>query len=344
MSPHETPRLSSGRPTIRDVAAAVGVDPSLVSRVVSNDPKASASASTRQRILDAVEELGYQPSAVARGLRMARTWTVGLLIPDLTNPLYSEVVKGVEERATELGYGVVFGTHEEGSPEDTFSRLLMQGRVDGLLVASGVLEDKFLRDLSKRSNDRMVMVNRRVDGLKPSVIVDDEAGAVLATEHLLALGHSRVAGIFGPSKIDTSRRRRKGFDAAMESAGAYALAVEQKYWGAKAGLRAARELFENSSDVTAIFASTFLMGVGVLRAAREHGISVPDQVSVVALHDVDLADYLAPPLTTVKLPFSKMGRIAVESLVALVEGNVVSDVIVEDKPVMVVRESTTNPS
>ena len=141
-----TPR----RATLRDVAALAKVDASLVSRVINDDPKAGAAPETRQRIIDAVRQLDYRPNVVARGLRMARTWTMGVLVPSVTNPMYADVIAGAEGRAQELGYGVVFRTHVEGEREELFTRLLQQGRVDGLIVASGLLRDAFIRRIARR--------------------------------------------------------------------------------------------------------------------------------------------------------------------------------------------------
>ena len=182
-----TPR----RATLRDVAALAKVDASLVSRVINGDPKAGAAPQTRQRIIDAVEQLDYRPNVAARGLRMARTWTIGVLVPSVTNPMYADVIAGAEGRAQELGYGVVFRTHVEGEREDTFTRLLQQGRVDGLIVASGLLRDAFMRRIASGQSGPVVLVNRRVNRVKASVIVDDAAGAALATRHLLDNGHVR---------------------------------------------------------------------------------------------------------------------------------------------------------
>ncbi|HSY88813.1 MAG TPA: LacI family DNA-binding transcriptional regulator, partial [Verrucomicrobiae bacterium] len=195
-------RLPGGRErkriTIRDVAARAGVDASLVSRVLNDHPKASAGPATRERILEAARSLGYQPNLAARSLRMARTWTLGLMLPNLTNPLYAAIARAAEGRAQERGFGLVFGTHVEGEAEATFTRLLQQGRVDGLLTASGVLGDAFIRRFANGEQGPVVMLNRRVRGVRAAVTVDDAAGAALAVRHLAELGHTQIAGIFGP--------------------------------------------------------------------------------------------------------------------------------------------------
>ena len=316
---------------------------SLVSRVLNNHPKASASPATRDRILDAARTLGYQPNVVARGLRMARTWTLGLLLPNLSNPLYADIAGATERRAEERGYGLIFGIHVEGEEEAIFARLLSQSRVDGLLVASGVLGDAFLRRFADAGHGPLVMVNRRVRGVRPAVIVDDAAGAALAVEHLSDLGHIKVAGIFGNAAIDTTRRRRAGFIDAAARAGMHTVLVDAGGLDRAAGRVAAAEIFARHGGVTAIFASTFAIGMGVLLAAREAGVAVPADLSVIALHDSDLADYFSPPLSTVRLPVDEMAHRAVDLLLDLIDGAPPRSLVTQTPPSLTLRESTAPP-
>lgn len=331
------------RKTIRDVAALAGVDASLVSRVLNDHPKASASPATRERILEAAGALGYQPNVVARGLRMARTWTLGLLLPNLSNPMYADIARAAEERARERGYGLIFGTHVQGDEEANFARLLKEGRVDGLLAASGILGDASLRRVANAGYGPVVMLNRRVRGVRPSVTVDDAAGAALALDHFARLGHRDVAGIFGPAAIDTTRRRRAGFVEAGEKAGMRTTLIDMARLDSSAGLEAATAIFAAHPTVTAIFASTFAMGMGVLRAAREAGIRVPEDVSLIALHDSQLADYLSPAMTTVGLPVDEMAHRAVDLLIALIGGAKPQSLVVKTQPVLKLRQSTAAP-
>jgi LacI family transcriptional regulator len=327
------------RATLRDVAALAKVDASLVSRVINGDPRAGAAPQTRQRIIDAVRQLDYRPNVVARGLRMARTWTIGVLVPSVTNPMYADVIAGAEQRAQELGYGVVFRTHVEGEGEEIFTRLLQQGRVDGLIVASGLLRDAFMRRVATGQDGPVVLVNRRVNGVKASVIVDDAAGAALATRHLIDNGHERLVGLFGPPAIDTSRRRTRGFARALREAGLEPIAVDMPGWDFRSGYDGIHRVFDGYPDTTAVFASTMVMAVGAIRGLRERGLSVPDDVSLVALHDSELASYLNPPLTTVSLPVRQMGSEAVDLLASLVDGGSPRSVVVEGEPELIERFS-----
>lgn len=328
---------------LKDVARIVGVDQSLVSRVVNGDPKASASPATRRRILDAVEQLGYRASVVARGLRMARTWTIGFLLPDFENPMYSSIVRGAESETSTRGYAIVLGTHVEGAREDSFARLLQQGRVDGLLAASGLLKDLFMREVAATGPGPVVVVNRRVAGINASVVVDDRAGSRLAVQHLAELNHRMVIGLFGPGFIDTARRRRAGFDSACRDTGVEGIALEMSSWDSAAGHAATLQAIRKFPHATGIFASTFLMGVGALSAAREAKVAVPRALSVIALHDSSLAAFLGPPLTTVAMPTEEMGRQAARLLISMVDGQPARHIVVEGPPLLVLRQSTGTP-
>lgn len=327
------------RVTLKDVAAAVGVDPSAISRVVNNDPHLSVSEETRRRIIAAVEEFGYRPNFGARGLRNSRSGTIGLILPNLSNPMYEWIVRGVETAAEKHGYIVMIGSQIEGRSADSIARLLQEGRADGLLVASGLLEDEFIRHIATGPGP-VITVNRRVQGVLSSVTVDDEKASSTAVEFVRRLGHRRIGGIFGPTHIDTSIRRRKGFVTAAKQARLWVTCSDREGWSAEDGYRGTLEILERSPDVTAIYASTILMGVGALRAAAEVGRSVPEELSVLALHDNPIVDYLNPPLTTVRLPIEQMGAAAVEMVIERRNGSPPKAVVIEGEGELIVRKST----
>jgi LacI family transcriptional regulator len=328
------------RTTLKDVARRAGVDPSLVSRIVNNDPKAAATPETWQRVLDAVDTLGYRPSVTARGLRTARTMTIGLLLPDLTNPMYVSIVRGVEGAAVELGYETVIASRVDSEPEYELTRLLTDGRVDGLLVASGTLDDAPLVEMSARGRGPVVLVNRNVKGVPASVTVDDAAGVALAVSHLASLGHRSITALFGPSNIDTTIRRQRGFKESCKKYGIRGTGIEGGSWTPEVGYELAAKLFSGKQRCTALFASTFAMAVGALRAAREAGVDVPHDVSVITLHDSPLAEYLSPPLTVIALPSEEMGSEAVNLLHQMTTGGEPSRIVVSTPPKLILREST----
>jgi LacI family transcriptional regulator len=329
------------RATIRDVARIAKVDPSLVSRIVNNDPKASATLATRQRVLDAVEVLGYRANSAARMLKTARTHMIGLLLPDFANPMYSAIISGVERRCSELGYGVLLGDHAEGNSEKTFTDLLQSGQVDGLLIASGTLSDSFLKNEILNHHDSVVMINRKVRGASASVIVKDELGAELAVQHLSQYGTKTITGIFGPQYIETSQRRRKGFEGAAEKLGIKHQSIEVASWGMEDGRKVGLEILSKKVLPDAVFTSTVMMGIGFLRAAHELSVKIPEELRVVALHDSSIANYLTPSLTTVNLPTIEMGMQAVDLLVRIMNGGSPSNLVVSDLPALTIRESSS---
>jgi len=187
------------------------------------------------------------------------------------------------------------------------------------------------------------MVNRRVRGVQSGVTVDDAGGAALATKHLADLGHTEIAGIFGPAAIDTTRQRLAGFLAQGERAGIRTLRIETNGFDPLAGNSAALEIFKTHRRVTAIFASTFAIGMGVHRAARQRGVRIPEDISLIALHDSELAEYLSPALTTVGLPVEEMAHRAVDLLVDLIHGGAPRRVVIKTTPGLMLRESTSGP-
>jgi LacI family transcriptional regulator len=328
------------RPTLADVAAAVGVHTSLVSRVLRDDPRGFASAETRSRILAAAESLGYRANVAARGLRNARATTLGLLLPGFTSPMYTALAKSVEEHAAARGYGLVLGTHAAGDPNETITNMLMQGRVDAMLVASGHIEDAALRRLAEWAPHRVVLLNRQVRAVKASVVLRDADAAALAVQHLADLGHRRIGGVFGPPSLDTMVRRRHGYREAIRSTEAEALTVSLEGRDYAAGFSGTQRLLAAGSRPTAIFAATFPMGVGALAAARAADLAVPEQLSIVALHDDDLAGYLSPALTTVALPVKELGVQAVELALDMAAGGEPRRVVVPQSPRLIERAST----
>ena len=333
-----------GQPTLRDVAAFAKVDPSVVSRVVNNDPRLSIAPETRARVLDGIETLGYRPNVIARGLRLARTWTIGFVLPDLQNPVYAQIVEGAQRRAQDAGYAMVIGSPlERQTIDDSFARLLQQGRFDGLLVASASLDDREIRTLAALPAP-VVIVNRRVEGIRSSVIVDDASGSRLATEHLLDLGHKRLGHISGPLDVDTSLRRKEGFQAAVAKRRIRRSAVVAGVgYDARAGFNAARQLLAERPDITGIFAANVMIAIGVLRAAGECARRVPDDLSVIALHDFPLAEFLQPPLSTVSMPLAELGAAAVDLLLERLDGGLGARRTLLTPPTLIVRSSTGPP-
>jgi LacI family transcriptional regulator len=340
--------------TIRDVARLAGVDTSTVSRVLRNDPRQVVRPETRERIHHAAQLLQYRPNAVGRSLRTRRTDTYAVIVPQLDNPGFVEVIRGIQMEAARQGKLVMLvdahAVGENGNGveqrQELFSSLVLDGRVDGLIVAFATVDDQLVTGLSQRRVP-LVLVNRRMPAVHGSVAVDDAGGAALATRHLIELGHVQIAYAGFEPETDTSRRREAGYRAAMGEAG---LMVDPGWVRAgppsKAGGRAATEqILEGSGKKppTALLVSNLVGALGALQAARNHGVAIPDDLSVVAFNDHDLADDTDPPLTTVRMPNIEMGRRAMDLVVRAAAGLEVGDIMVDDPPRLVLRASTAAP-
>jgi LacI family transcriptional regulator len=330
------PRRGAAR--LRDVAEAAGVDPSIASRILSGDGALTVRPATRRRVLEAASRLSYRPNTAARALKTRKTMAIGMIVPELQNVAYATIAMGADERASRAGYALLVAT---GSVRDRLDAI--DGRIDGLLVGIATSDTVRIGDLGGPLPT--VLVNRHELLGLPSVTVDDEAGCALGTEHLLSLGHRHIGHVAGPQNSDTGRRRQAGYMRALRGAGiepAPDWMVEASY-DEPGGELAASRLLRSSPRPTALFVANIRAAIGALAAARRLGLSVPDDVSLVGFHDAQVAGYLDPPLTTVKMPLREMGSAAVESLLALLDGRPVEDVRVAMPPELVVRASTAPP-
>ena len=330
--------------TLSDVAALAGVSISAVSRVLSNAPSARVSAATRQRIRDAAHELDYRPNFAARALKFARTNVIALVVPDLTNAIFTELMRGVEEEAARRGYMVLLA-RAEGMPEgeESIPALIGEGRVDGALVQVG--DNMRPADLTTLVNGKLpvVFINSIHPGHVGSVSLEDERGMRLATEHLIQLGHRRIGFINGRPNTHTAVRRGLGFAAAMHDAG---IPVPDAYvttlgYEPKQGRAALRTLVELPEPPTAVVVANVNAALGALLEARVLGLRVPEDLSIIAMHDAWTAENTWPPLTTVRMPLYELGRRAMSAAFDRITTGVMSeDVVTEPAPELVIREST----
>jgi LacI family transcriptional regulator len=330
--------------TLSDVAARAGVSISAVSRVLSDAPSARVSEATRQRIVDAARELRYRPNFAGRALKSARTQVIGLVVPDLTNALFTELMHGVEDEAAAHGYTVLLGRADDVRPGgDVMARLIGEGRVDGLVVQVGDgVAPAGLGELLD-SPAPIVLINSSAPGRVGSVSLDDETGTRIATQHLIDLGHRRIAFANGLPRSFTAKRRRVGYREAMKAAG---LEVPKGYetrlgYTEGDGRAALRRLMALESPPTAVVVANVNAAVGVLAEARARGFAVPHHLSVATVHDSWTAENTWPPLTAVRMQFYAMGRTAVRGVIERIETGVMADETIYDPaPELVVREST----
>lgn len=333
--------------TIVDVARTAGVVPSVVSRLLNNDPTLRIRPETEARIREAVRELGYRPNYAGRALRMARAGAIGLIVPNVTNPIYAEVLRGVQRRATEAGYFVLIGDADElGERESTYKRLVGEARIDGvLLMRNDVIDDGSLSRLLDGTVPA-VLVNSKVDGHRGSVIVHDAAGVSTALRHLIELGHTRIAHLAGLPTVDWARRRRQSFQTILREAG---VGVRGD-WILEAGREEARgyqqtrSLLSHRDRPTAIFTATINPAIGALAAARDLGVAVPRDLSIITFHDATMARHTGPPLTAVRMPLFELGATATEVLIDRIAGAEPVDIVIEEPaPVLLQRGSCGPP-
>lgn len=343
---HRPERPTVKRARLKDVAQLAGVDLSVVSRALNNDPNLVVSPETRARIRAAAEQLHYRPNAMARALRQAQTMTLGLLVPDVANFVYFELIRGIEQRAFEAGYVLLLANaHDSQKTEEVYKRLVLERRIDGLLIASASDEAHIPLGVGGEAPP-IVWVNRRGKS-GPSILENDEQGMALAVQHLVALGHTVIAHIAGPQNLDTGRRRLHGYLEAMHGVG---LETPERYivegpFSESGGADAMLALLHAEPRPTAVTISSLMATIGALATARKAGLEVPDDLSIIAFHDAAIAQYLDPPVTTIQMPLYELGRLAVEQLLfAITGGELPSETVVPMSAHIVERASTAPPT
>ncbi|MFG1343723.1 LacI family DNA-binding transcriptional regulator [Xanthobacter autotrophicus DSM 431] len=313
-----TPSFPS-RPTLADVARVAGVDMSTASRVLRGDSAQRVRKETRDRILKVAEELDYRANPLARGLRTARTDTLGIVVPQLDNPVFASAIRGAELAAAELGYSLLISHREPGAAASSIAKLSQTNRVDGLLVAS-LDDDEVLRSDLASARVPYVLMNRILPGAPLSVVLDSRAAARRGVEHLAALGHRRIAHLAGRAQGFNALERLEGYREGLAAAG---IPYEERLvatagYTAEGGATAMRALLPQKP--TAVLAATLVSAAGAMGVLHEAGLRIPEDVSVVGLHDAPVAAMLYPSLTTVMMPTEEMGRVAATMLIRLLAG------------------------
>jgi DNA-binding LacI/PurR family transcriptional regulator len=298
--------------TIKDVARVAGVSPSTVSRALTTP--ALVQAETRAKVERAAAELGYQPNRAARGLITGRTGNIGLLVPDLTNPFFPGVVKGVQSRARESDYSVFLAdTDEDPTAEAGLVRALSK-QVDGIVLCSPRMSEEDLRAVA--GDTPFVMLNRRV-GQIPSITIDNVDGIRQAVAHLAALGHRRIAYVAGPRMSWSNRERAKALRAVTTAADIDLVEVGNFAPQFAGGVAAADLVL--AAGVTAVVAYNDLVALGLLNWFATRGVKVPEAISVMGFDDIVLSQMVSPSLTTVAQPQEPIGRAGVDLLLQLLD-------------------------
>ncbi|MFI7700222.1 LacI family DNA-binding transcriptional regulator [Nonomuraea sp. NPDC049480] len=313
----------SPAPTLRDVAEAAGVHTATASRALNPKTRQQISAETARRVMRAAQALGYQPNSVARSLKTSRSSTVGLVIPDLTNPLFPPIVRGVESVLESDGYNVwIVNTDNDEERERAKIESLRSRQVEGLIVATARLDHPLLRQLHEQGVT-MVLINRQVRELPvPAVTGDDATGVAAAVRHLAGLGHTRIAHLSGPLGTSTGLVRSQAFRHAVRDLGLAddpSLVVECAHWSEDDGAAALRALLTRTGDFTAVVAGNDLIALGCYDVFAERGLSCPGDISVIGFNDMPFLDKLRPPLTTVAVPHHDLGAEAARMLLDCID-------------------------
>jgi LacI family transcriptional regulator len=330
--------------TLKDVAHRAGVHPATASRALNLETRLLVSEQTASRVLAAAAELGYRPNTVARSLRTRRSHTIGVLIPDLNNPLFPPMVRGLADRLESHGYVALIGNTDgdDGRGRRVFDQMRAR-HVDGYVLATAHLRDALLDDAAQ-SGAPVVLMNRiAANNSFPSVTVDNEAGVRLLVDHLIELGHKDIACISGPQDVSTGLARYRAFRAAMADAG---LAVPDsrvavaRSFSIEEGYRCARDILSAPDGCTAVVAANDMLAVGCYHALDETGLSCPADISVVGFNDMPFIDMLRPPLTTIAFSHYEVGVHAADLLLERLNGDGGQAKVLYVMPRLIIRGST----
>jgi DNA-binding LacI/PurR family transcriptional regulator len=332
--------------TIRDVARAAGVAASTVSRYLNGQLRVSPA--TEAKVLEAVTELGYVPNAAARNLAMRRSGVIGFVVPEISNPYFGAIADHVVEAVERHGRLVLLCSHRSQSvKQSSYIELLATGAIDGMLYLG-----------SFRSNERLaaaitdglpvVVVDEPIAGLPPvhTVVMDDYAGGYQATSYLVALGHRRIAFVSGPAELGSVQERYRGYCDALRKSGIEAdeqVSLAGQFTE-QFGMSALPHLLGPAEPPTAAFVASDYIALGVISAAKAHGVRVPEELSVVGFDDIRFSQYVHPRLTTIRSPLERLARLGVELLFDRLH-DPQAPARTEVLPVeLVIRESATAPA
>lgn len=328
--------------TIKDIAEKAGVSYATVSRALNNHR--DVNEDTKKKILKIAREMGYQPNAIAQGLVKKETKTIGLLIPDITNPFFPEVARGIEDAAGEAGYTIFLcNTNWDTERESNYLDVLLQKQVDGIIMAPSSENLNHLKKILD-SGIKIVFISRMIKHPNSiSIIIDNVSGAQMAVEHLVKKGHKKIAFIGGFQDISASSERLKGYKYALEENN---LEINKAYikngdFKRETGHVMMHNLLNLDQKPTAVFAANDLLALGAIQAIKEEGLSVPSDIAVIGFDDIEFASLPEIQLTTVAQPKYDMGKMAFETLIKQLKGegdNIGKKILLE--PRLIIRGTT----
>lgn len=335
-------------PTLRDVAQEAGVHPATASRALNPATRSLVNEETASRVVRVATAMGYRPNPIARSLKTSRSATVGVVIPDLTNPLFPPIVRGIEDVLGPAGYGAwIVNTDNDPERERTQVEGLRSRQVEGFILGTALLEDPLLAQLQSEQVP-MVLINRRTANQSiASVTADDTAGVATAIEHLVRLGHRRIAHLAGPQDTSTGKIRLQAYRQALDEHGLEtdsALVAECRSWTEQEGARGLRELLDAGTSFTAVLAGNDLLALGCYDVFEERGIVCPRDLSVIGFNDMPFIDKLRPPLSSVRVPHYDLGVEAARMLLDRLQDPTRSPRSVLLPLSLVLRQSTGPPA
>ena len=327
---------------IHDVAKLANVSIATVSRVL-NPGNHKVNAQTAENVRQAVKELDYRPNALARALQMKKTMTIGVIIPDISNHYYAEIVRGIQSVADREGYNIILQNTDRNQDQIVKSIYLLREKiVDGIIFSGGTINGYEPLSALKELRDRVVVIGRH-DVDFPAIMVDNIAGATIAIEHLIDVGHKRIGFIGWSEDSTTAKDRLSGYKNALAQNSCHfepSLIRHGKLTPAS-GCQEAEVLLSQEKRPTAIFAGNDQMAFGVIYAAIEMGLRVPEDLAVIGFDNIPLSSFFVPSLSTIEVPMFTLGTDSMESLVRLMAGEQVSRIKLH-KTKLIVRNSTQN--
>lgn len=328
---------------LADIAKAAGVSSGVVSRVINKDPTLRVSEKTRERVLEAIMALDYSPNIAAKSLRSARSGLVGVLLNDITNPVYTEILRGAQAAAVKSGKALlVFDSAMGEESAQRMANLIGGGALDGLIIQSaGEISDLVIARAAARKVPT-VLLQADLDLDAHLISLPDEEAARIATQHLIDNGHDRIACLATKSGMRFTERRLRGWRSALAAARLSEAALVFAASEIEGGEAASRDLLAQAPDTTAIVCFNVLSAIGALRGLNRSDRSVPDDVSLIAIHDIPFTDVLSTPLTTVAMPLYEMGSQAMEVLSR--DQTVASETLVDRAPKLIRRQSVLRVS
>jgi LacI family transcriptional regulator len=335
-------------PTLKEVALRAGVHVTTASRALNPATSSMVNPVTMRRIQAAARELRYQPNAMARGLKTSRSMSVGVLLPDLTNPLFPPIVRGIEDVLAASGYTtLIANTDNDSDRQTTLFDTLRARQVDGIIVATAHREDKLFVD-AYHEGTKIILVNRRIDHCDiPAVTGDDHDGVAMAVRHLIDIGHTRIAHIAGPQDTTTGRARLRAYRQALEDAGLTpdpSLVLITNGFTEVEGARATRTMLDSGRSPTAMVAANDMIALGCLDVFSERRLRCPEDMSLVGFNDMPFIDRLTPPLSTVRVPHYQIGAEAARMLLDRLANPGLPAKSITLPATLVLRESTAPPT